>query len=274
MVKMSPEAMEQPAEAPVDTMLFSRMPPRPRAPSRAIETTAAGMAEAMVRPAKRPMYALPAPSSIASRMARMMARTLNWGGFGDGDGLIEGSGARLKRPLEYARCQPIRKRDDPLSAEQMFQRRRERLQKEGLGGHELDPHPVAFEGLRDHGSHGRNPGGGERGAHNVRGCEAEQPFHLGCARERYGIDAARLQALQQLMHSLVVGRIRVHVGGDSRYLGSRVPQEIDEPLIRLCTVKLKSHAPAGERLTAEARDDAIGRRRFRGDVRLQAELAQ
>src|SRR6185312_1062044 len=114
MVKMSPEAMEQPAEAPVDTMLFSRMPPRPSAPRMPIETTAAGMAEAMVRPAKRPMYALPAPRMAASTMARMMARALICGGFGEGNALIEGSGARLKRPLEYAPGQRFRKRDDPL----------------------------------------------------------------------------------------------------------------------------------------------------------------
>ena len=54
MVKITPEAIEEPAEAPVCTMLFSRMPAPPSAPSTAIETTAAGIAEAMVMPAKRP----------------------------------------------------------------------------------------------------------------------------------------------------------------------------------------------------------------------------
>ena len=52
--KITPEAMEQPADAPVATMLFSRMPPPPRTRSTAIETTAAGIAEAMVTPAKSP----------------------------------------------------------------------------------------------------------------------------------------------------------------------------------------------------------------------------
>ena len=45
-VKITPDAIEVPAEAPVCTMLFSRMPPPPSARSTAIETTAAGMAEA------------------------------------------------------------------------------------------------------------------------------------------------------------------------------------------------------------------------------------
>ena len=53
-VKITPEAIEVPAEAPVCTMLFSRMPPPPSARSTAIETTAAGIAEAMVMPANRP----------------------------------------------------------------------------------------------------------------------------------------------------------------------------------------------------------------------------
>ena len=53
-VKITPEAIEVPAEAPVETMLFSRMPLFPSTRSTAMETTAAGMAEAMVRPAKSP----------------------------------------------------------------------------------------------------------------------------------------------------------------------------------------------------------------------------
>ena len=53
-VKITPEAMEAPAEAPVETILFSSMPPPPSTRSTAIDTTAAGMAEAIVTPAKRP----------------------------------------------------------------------------------------------------------------------------------------------------------------------------------------------------------------------------
>ena len=53
-VKITPEAIDEPAEAPVCTMLFSRMPPPPSTRSTAIETTAAGIADAMVMPAKRP----------------------------------------------------------------------------------------------------------------------------------------------------------------------------------------------------------------------------
>jgi hypothetical protein len=48
-VKITPAAIEDPAEAPVCTMLFSRMLPPPSTRSTAIETTAAGMAVAMVR---------------------------------------------------------------------------------------------------------------------------------------------------------------------------------------------------------------------------------
>ncbi len=53
-VKITPDASEAPAEPPVCTMLFSRIPPPPSIRSTAIETTAAGMADAIVMPAKRP----------------------------------------------------------------------------------------------------------------------------------------------------------------------------------------------------------------------------
>jgi hypothetical protein len=53
-VKITPDAMEEPADAPVCTMLFSRMPPPPSTRSTAMDTTAAGIAEAMVRPANNP----------------------------------------------------------------------------------------------------------------------------------------------------------------------------------------------------------------------------
>ena len=53
-VKITPEAIDEPAEAPVCTMLFSRMVLPPSMRSTAIDTTAAGMAEAMVMPANRP----------------------------------------------------------------------------------------------------------------------------------------------------------------------------------------------------------------------------
>jgi hypothetical protein len=64
---------------PVCTMLFSRMPPPPSARSTAIDTTAAGIAEAMVMPANRPRYVLAAARTTASRMARMMARAVSCG---------------------------------------------------------------------------------------------------------------------------------------------------------------------------------------------------
>ncbi len=53
-VKITPDAMLDPAEAPVWTMLFSRMLPPPSTRSTAIETTAAGIAEAIVSPANSP----------------------------------------------------------------------------------------------------------------------------------------------------------------------------------------------------------------------------
>lgn len=52
-VKITLEVIDEPAEAPVCTMLFSRMPP-PNVLSTAIEITAAGIAEAIVMPANRP----------------------------------------------------------------------------------------------------------------------------------------------------------------------------------------------------------------------------
>ena len=51
---MTPEAIDEPADAPVCTMLFSRMPPPPSARRIAIDNTAAGIAEAIVIPAKSP----------------------------------------------------------------------------------------------------------------------------------------------------------------------------------------------------------------------------
>ena len=52
-VKIVPAAMEA-AEAPVATMLFSRMLERPSRRSTPIETTAAGIAVATVSPANKP----------------------------------------------------------------------------------------------------------------------------------------------------------------------------------------------------------------------------
>src|SRR6185503_1396454 len=124
---------------------------------------------------------------------------------------------------------------------------------------------MAFEGFCDDGTHSRNPRGGERSTYHVRGREAEEPFHLGCARESDGIHTARLQALQQLMYSLVVGRIGVHVRGDHRHSGAGALQKIDEPLIRLRTVELKPDTSTRKRLAAEACDDAVCGRRLRSE---------
>jgi hypothetical protein len=51
---MMPVAVDEPAEPPVCTMLFSRMVPPPSSFSTAIDTTAEGIAEAMVMLANRP----------------------------------------------------------------------------------------------------------------------------------------------------------------------------------------------------------------------------
>ncbi len=53
-VNIVPAAMDEAAEAPVATMLFSRMLERPSRRSTPIEMTAAGMAVATVSPAKSP----------------------------------------------------------------------------------------------------------------------------------------------------------------------------------------------------------------------------
>ena len=50
----TPEAIDEPADAPVCTMLFSRIVLPPSTRSTAMDTTAAGIAEAMVMPANRP----------------------------------------------------------------------------------------------------------------------------------------------------------------------------------------------------------------------------
>ena len=53
-MKIAPAAIELPAEAPVATMLFSRIFGRPNSGSTAMEMTAAGIAVATVRPANKP----------------------------------------------------------------------------------------------------------------------------------------------------------------------------------------------------------------------------
>ena len=79
-MKITPEAIDEPADAPVCTMLFSRMVLPPSTRSTAIETTAAGMADAMVSPAKSPRYVLAAASRTARTMARMIARGVSCAG--------------------------------------------------------------------------------------------------------------------------------------------------------------------------------------------------
>jgi len=53
-VKIAPAEMEVPAEAPVATILFSRIFVRPNSGRTAIEITAAGIAVATVMPANKP----------------------------------------------------------------------------------------------------------------------------------------------------------------------------------------------------------------------------
>src|SRR5512134_1704634 len=76
-VKIVPAAIDEPAEAPVATMLFSRMLERPSSRSTPIETTAAGIAVATVSPANRPRYAFAAASSTVRISERTIARTVN-----------------------------------------------------------------------------------------------------------------------------------------------------------------------------------------------------
>ena len=65
-MKITPAEIDAAADAPVCTMLFSRMCPPPRSLSTAIETTAAGIADEMVRPANKPRYVFAAARTIAS----------------------------------------------------------------------------------------------------------------------------------------------------------------------------------------------------------------
>ena len=53
-VKIAPAEIDVPAEAPVATMLFSRMLERPNSGNTAMEMTAAGIAVATVMPANSP----------------------------------------------------------------------------------------------------------------------------------------------------------------------------------------------------------------------------
>ena len=79
-MKITPVAIEVPADAPVATILFSRMCPPPSIFNIAIDTTAAGIAEAIVMPANRPRYALAAARITASTIANTTARRVNSGG--------------------------------------------------------------------------------------------------------------------------------------------------------------------------------------------------
>src|SRR5271165_2442123 len=78
-VKMAPEAIDDPAEAPVATMLFSRMLVLPNSGRRAIEMTAAGIAVATVRPANKPTYALADARMTVRITERMMAFSVSCG---------------------------------------------------------------------------------------------------------------------------------------------------------------------------------------------------
>src|ERR1043165_1947799 len=73
-VKITPAEIDAPADAPVCTILFSRMCPPPNRRSTAIDTTAAGIAVAIVRPANNPRYVFAAARIIASTIERTIAR--------------------------------------------------------------------------------------------------------------------------------------------------------------------------------------------------------
>src|SRR5215467_7998688 len=79
-VKITPAAIDDPAEAPVCTMLFSRIVPPPSRRNTPIDTTAAGIAVAMVRPANKPRYVFAAARIIASTTDKTMARAVSCGG--------------------------------------------------------------------------------------------------------------------------------------------------------------------------------------------------
>src|ERR1700730_8367125 len=76
-VKIAPEAIDEPAEAPVATMLFSRMLVLPNSGNRAMEITAAGIGVATVSPTNKPTYALADARMTVRITERMMAFSVN-----------------------------------------------------------------------------------------------------------------------------------------------------------------------------------------------------
>src|SRR5271156_1350660 len=71
-VKIAPAEIDVPAEAPVATILFSRILGGPNSGRTAIEMTAAGIAVATGIPANNPTYAL----ADSMMTVRMMERTI------------------------------------------------------------------------------------------------------------------------------------------------------------------------------------------------------
>src|SRR5215471_17087339 len=78
-VKITPAAIEAAADAPVWTMLFSRMCPPPKSFNTAIDTTAAGIEDEIVRPANSPRYVLAAARIIARMIDSRIARNVSCG---------------------------------------------------------------------------------------------------------------------------------------------------------------------------------------------------
>src|SRR6266478_367077 len=78
-VKIAPAEIDVPAEAPVATILFSRIFGRPKSGRTAIEMTAAGMAVATVIPANKPTYALAEARMTVRMTERRMALSVSCG---------------------------------------------------------------------------------------------------------------------------------------------------------------------------------------------------
>ena len=78
-VKITPPAMDSPAEPVVCTMLFSRMLTLPNARRMLMESTAMGIEAETVSPARRPTYTVTAPKNRPARMPTKMARKENSG---------------------------------------------------------------------------------------------------------------------------------------------------------------------------------------------------
>src|SRR5690348_16090309 len=78
-VKITPPAMDSPAEPVVCTMLFSRTVALPNARRMLMDSTAIGIDAETVSPARKPTYTVIAPKKSPAKIPRTIARVVNSG---------------------------------------------------------------------------------------------------------------------------------------------------------------------------------------------------